>query len=241
MLLSKTRIGLLTIGQSPREDITSDMKPLLSSDIEIVEYGVLDDLNPEEIASLVPQAQEAPLVSRLRDGRQVLLSEKRISELFPEAIDFMNTKMNVSAVGVLCTHEFPKKKYSCPVIFPADYMKFIIDEILDAQMLGVAVPLDSQIEAIRRKWGRKRTVAVSKSPYVQGKTWSELADVLFEERVDTVILDCIGYKIQDRQRVHNLLNIPVLLPRAILSFAIDQVFSNFLKKSSPKPPSKGIA
>lgn len=200
------------------------MRPLLSPDIETVEYGVLDDLSPEEIASLTPQAQEAPLVSRLRDGRQVLLSEKKIGELLPKAIEFMNTKKNVNAVGVLCTHEFVKEKYSCPVIFPADYMKFIIDEILDVRKLGVVVPLDRQIEAARRKWGTKRTVAVSKSPYVQGKTWKDLADVLSGERVDTVILDCIGFKIRDRRNIYDLLNIPVLLPRAILSFAVNQVF-----------------
>jgi protein AroM len=170
--LSKTRIGLLTIGQSPRDDITSDIRPLLSLDIEIVEYGILDDLSTEGIAFLMPQAQETPLVSRLRDGRQVLLNEKSVRELLPKAIDYLNTKMDINAVGVLCTHEFPKKKYSCPVIFPADYMKFIIDEILDVQKLGIVVPLDSQIEAAKRKWGRKRSVVVSESPYVQGKTWN---------------------------------------------------------------------
>ena len=222
--MNKTRIGLLTIGQSPRDDITSDIRPLLSLDIEIVEYGILDDLSTEGIAFLMPQAQETPLVSRLRDGRQVLLNEKSVRELLPKAIDYLNTKMDINAVGVLCTHEFPKQKYSCPVIFPPDYIRFIIDEILDVQKLGIVVPLDSQIEAAKRKWGRKRSVVVSESPYVQGKTWNGLADVLFEERVDTVILDCIGYKIQDRQKIYNLLDIPVLLPRAILSFAINQVF-----------------
>jgi len=222
--LSKTRIGLLTIGQSPRDDITSDIRPLLSLDIEIVEYGILDDLSTEGIAFLMPQAQETPLVSRLRDGRQVLLNEKSVRELLPKAIDYLNTKMDINAVGVLCTHEFPKKKYSCPVIFPADYMKFIIDEILDVQKLGIVVPLDSQIEAAKRKWGRKRSVVVSESPYVQGKTWNGIADVLSEERVDNVILDCIGYKIQDRQKIYSLLNIPILLPRSILAYAINQIF-----------------
>ena len=222
--MSKTRIGLLTIGQSPRDDITSDIRPLLSLDIEIVEYGILDDLSTEGIAFLMPQAQETPLVSRLRDGRQVLLNEKSVRELLPKAIDYLNTKMDINAVGVLCTHEFPKKKYSCPVIFPADYMKFIIDEILDVQKLGIVVPLDSQIEAAKRKWGRKRSVVVSESPYVQGKTWNGIADVLSEERVDNVILDCIGYKIQDRQKIYSLLNIPILLPRSILAYAINQIF-----------------
>jgi protein AroM len=222
--LNITRIGFLTIGQSPRDDIMSEMKSLLSPDIEVVEFGVLDDLSPEEIDLLVPKAQEVPLVSQLRDGRQALLSEKRISELLSGAIDFMNTKMNVKAVGLLCSHEFSKKKYSCPVIFPAEYMKFIIAEILDVHKLGVVVPLDSQIEMTKRKWGIERTVVVSKSPYVQEKTWNDIADFLFEERVDTVILDCIGFKIQDRNKVYNLLNIPILLPRSVLIYALNQVF-----------------
>jgi hypothetical protein len=51
-----------------------------------------------------------------------------------------------------------------------------------------------------------------------------IADVLSEERVDNVILDCIGYKIQDRQKIYSLLNIPILLPRSILAYAINQIF-----------------
>ena len=112
-MLSKNRVGFLTIGQSPREDIMTEVRPLLGAHIEVVEYGVLDDLSDERIESLAPLEQESRLVSRLRDGSQVLMSERKVGELLPGAIEFMSEEMKVKAIGVLCTHEFPRKKYSC--------------------------------------------------------------------------------------------------------------------------------
>jgi protein AroM len=223
-MLSKNRVGFLTIGQSPREDIMNEMKPLLSAQIDVMEYGLLDDLGHDTIESLAPNEQEIPLVSRLRDGGQALLSERKISELLPDAIKYMKTEMNVEAVGVLCTHEFPKMEFSYPVIFPSERMKLQIDERTDVQKAGVVVPLENQIEMAHKKWGYKRAFVVSKSPYEKGKTWKDVADVLMEEKVDAVILDCIGYSVQDENALHSLLDVPILLPRTILASAINQIF-----------------
>ena len=57
--MDKAKVGLLTIGQSPREDIVSEIKPLLDSRIEILEKGLLDGLSFEEIKRLKPKAGEA--------------------------------------------------------------------------------------------------------------------------------------------------------------------------------------
>ena len=59
-------------------------------------------------------------------------------------------------------------------------MKFLINEILDVQKLGVVVPLESQIEMTKQKWGHKRTFVVSTFPYVKGKTWKDIADTLID-------------------------------------------------------------
>ncbi len=201
----------------------TEIKPLLSPDIDPVEYGILDSLRPEEIDSLSPGLREIPLVSRLRNGRQVRLSENKICKLLPEAIDIMKTKMDVEAVGVLCTHEFPHKKYPCPVIFPIECMRRVVHEILEGQKLGIVVPSKDQVEMTRRKWEGRKSSVVCKSPYERGKTWDEIAAVLSDEKVDILILDCIGFSMQDREEIQNLLNIPVLLPRAILVFALNQI------------------
>ncbi len=104
--MALVKVGLLTIGQSPREDVVPEMNPFFLPQIQILEKGLLDDLNLEEIRRLKPKTGEIPLVTRLRKGGSVQLSEKKISSLLPEAIDSMKTKMKVKAVGVLCIYDF---------------------------------------------------------------------------------------------------------------------------------------
>ncbi len=136
----------------------------------------------------------------------------------------MTAEMEVKAVGILCTHEFPKYKYSCPVVFPFDFLRFIIDEILEVKKLGIVVPLEGQIEMTKQKWGKERKSVIAKSPYSEGKTWDDVADSLIREQVEAVVLDCIGYTKKDRDELQNFSSVPTLLPRTIFAFAINQLF-----------------
>jgi len=217
--LDEARVGLLTIGQSPREDVVSEIKLLLNPRIEIQEKGLLDDFSLEEIERLKPDAGQMPLVTRLREGGQVELSEKRISSMLPKAIDFMQKEMKVRAVGVLCTHDFAKRRFSIPVIFPFDYLTFLTSRILNVKSLGVVVPLESQIGTTKEKW--KSSSVESKSPYAGGKSWEKIAKKFIAKRVEAVILDCIGYRIKDKQEIQKFLSVPILLPRIILAHAIN--------------------
>ncbi len=222
--MKKIRVGFLTIGQSPRDDIIPEIRPLLHPNIEVMEYGLLDNLSLKEIEALRPDSQETPLVSRLGDGNQVQLSENKINQLLPKAIEFMNMKMNIKAVGVLCTHEFPGRKYPCPTVFPFQYLQFLINHVLEVKNLGVVVPLENQTEMAKVKWGKERAFVIAKSPYTEGKTWEDVANSLIRENADAVVLDCIGYKISDRHEFQNILSVPTLLPRSILAFALNQLF-----------------
>jgi protein AroM len=42
-----TKLGLITVGQSPRGDVVPDMAAILGGDVEIAEAGALDRLSPE--------------------------------------------------------------------------------------------------------------------------------------------------------------------------------------------------
>lgn len=218
------KIGLLTIGQSPRDDITSEIKPLFLPHLRILEAGLLDDLSPEEIRRLRLAKRETPLVTRLRGGSQVELGEKEIRLLLPEFIESTKKKMKLNAVGLLCTNDFPKMKFSFPVIFPFDSLQFIINEILHVRRLGVVVPLETQIRMTEKKWKREKVVVEARSPYTEGKSWEKIARKFHGEKVDAVILDCIGYSMKDRMQIQNLLSSPILLPRVILAHAVNQLF-----------------
>ncbi|MFX0206393.1 MAG: AroM family protein [Candidatus Hodarchaeota archaeon] len=220
----KSKIGFLTIGQSPREDILPELIPLLSPHLEIVEVGLLDGLNFENIIDLIPETTESQLVTRLNDGSQVQLSEGKICKLLPRAIHRMITERKVNAVGMLCTHNFPKSNFSCPVIYPFDYLKFLVNSILKINNLGVIVPSNDQIEMTENKWKTEKIVVEAKSPYNKSNSWRRIIQPFIQEKVEAIVLDCIGYKIMDKQTIQNLIPVPVLLPSLILVFAINQLF-----------------
>jgi protein AroM len=73
------RVGTLTIGQSPRNDIIPDLKEILGKEVELIEKGALDGLSGEEINELSPKPGDYPLVTRLKDGIEVKVGKKYIS------------------------------------------------------------------------------------------------------------------------------------------------------------------
>jgi protein AroM len=222
--MKPVKVGIFTIGQSPRLDVVPEIIPLLLPDIEIVEEGLLDGVPQEEIDLLKPEFGEIPLVTRLKDGNQVQLSEEKISSMLHENIDNMRTKKDVHAVGVLCTHDFHESRFSFPVIFPHHYLNFLITQSLRIYNLGIVVPLENQIKVATRKWEEEKVCAEVKSPYEEGIEWEEIAQKFIQEKVEAVILDCIGYTIQDKQQLQKTLPSPVLLPRTIIAHAINQIF-----------------
>ena len=52
-----TKVGLITVGQSPRSDVVPDMAAILGGDVEILEAGALDGLSREQIAPLAPRGR----------------------------------------------------------------------------------------------------------------------------------------------------------------------------------------
>ena len=69
--MKKKKLAVITIGQSPRVDMTDDVRSRLPQDIEMVEYGALDPYTLQEVTERFrPLPGDEVLVSRMRDGRQ---------------------------------------------------------------------------------------------------------------------------------------------------------------------------
>ena len=69
------KIGFITIGQSPRDDIMQDIFPLISNDTEILQRGALDGLSEEDLKAIAPKPGDTVLVSSLRNGQWVSMAE----------------------------------------------------------------------------------------------------------------------------------------------------------------------
>ena len=48
------KIGMITIGQSPRVDIVPEIKEILGEEIEVLEAGALDGLSLEQVRGFYP-------------------------------------------------------------------------------------------------------------------------------------------------------------------------------------------
>ena len=65
-MMEKRKIGAVTVGQSPRTDITADADTFFHGQVEILESGALDSYSLEEVPYL--RAQGPP---SLQDGQDL--------------------------------------------------------------------------------------------------------------------------------------------------------------------------
>ena len=66
---------MLTIGQTPRDDITPMFKEILGPDFEIMEAGALDGLSLKDVKGIEILPGDYVLVSRMGDGAEVKIKK----------------------------------------------------------------------------------------------------------------------------------------------------------------------
>jgi hypothetical protein len=212
------KIGGLTIGQSPRVDVLPDFLGAIDADVEVIQCGALDNLTTEEIRKLAPGGDDDILVTRLRDGVEVTLSERLILDRMKGCVRELE-KRDVELIVLFCTGEFPDLEANVPLLRPNVLLERIVSSLAPRGRLCAVVPSRDQIPAAAKKWSRSgwSTCVESVSPYVG--TADELRSCA--ERVarlgcDLVVLDCIGYSGEVRALFRKIVDKPVILPRSLL-------------------------
>ena len=163
------RVGLVTIGQSPRDDVVGEMRSILGSGIKISQRGALDGLAGMEIAKLKPGKNDLPLSTRLRDGS--------------------------------------------------------IAAVVKEGTLGVFVPLQKQKQEAREKWERTglSVIVEALNPYQKSNEARKAIERVRGEKVDIIVLDCIGYPLKTKEKIRAATGRPVLLPRTALASMISEL------------------
>lgn len=217
----KPSIGLITIGQSPRVDITPDLMKIWQDKVNVMETGVLDDLTEKEILNLKPYENETLLVSRLRNGESAKLAEERIIPILQEKIFFLEKKVDL--IFLMCTGEFSEIQAKVPLIQPDTILRNTVKGLLkNNQTLGVLVPNSGQVEDMKKIWPRyidNKIVVEAGSPYGT-KVFTEIengANELMKKGADVIVLDCMGYSNVMKTEVIKLTQKPVILPRTLIA------------------------
>src|SRR5580704_8401374 len=79
-------LGIITIGQAPRDDIASLFAMHVPIGTKVVLRGALDGLSDAEVDTLKPESGADTLYTRLRGGRDVKISKKAVIARSPAAV-----------------------------------------------------------------------------------------------------------------------------------------------------------
>lgn len=216
------RVGTVTIGQSPRSDVTPDLMALLGPDAELVEEGALNGLSQAEIAALAPGPGDPVLVSRLADGRQVRLRRFAMDPLVQAAFDRLAGRVDL--ILMLCTGSLPHVKSACPVLYPEELLLRVVGGMLSGSPVpyGVITPAPEQVAEQKERWAAAAGVepaVVACSPYqAQGlaQNLAEAAHQLKAAGARLIILDCLGYSRRMKRAVCQATGLPTVLARGLL-------------------------
>ncbi|MEB2301513.1 AroM family protein [Lysinibacillus xylanilyticus] len=210
------KVGFLTIGQSPRSDITPTFTEIFNKDINIVERGALDSLNEVELLTVLARNEKNTSISRLRDGRSIIIDRRKLLPLLQ--MELSKLEQEVDMVIVLSTDDFPILTCEKPIFYPNRIVTKMSSAMADQPKLGLIIPLEEQRSTMLKKWediSDDITIAVA-SPYDYGN-FEEAAHYLRDYRVDLIVLDCMGYNEEHREVVRKESGILTILPRTLVA------------------------
>lgn len=212
------RFAFVTIGQTPRTDLVPEIVRFLPRKVGVEEFGVLDGLNLEAIARQAPGPEEPRLVTRLRDGSQVVVRKEWVRNGLQTLLGRIDPAP-YAAVMLLCTGEFPG--LTGPGLFLD--AQHVVDHGTAAlcsgvERVGVLLPLMEQAEEFHLRPGPGQKLLFSHaSPYL-GERFTEAAREL--AGTDLIVMHCMGYTEAQRDLVARVSGRPVLLARRMVATAL---------------------
>jgi protein AroM len=218
------KIGILTIGQSPRPDVIGEFLRVLGRDYEIIERGALDDYSVEELRSRKVASGERILVTKLRDGEEIKVSHDLVISNLQKGIDYLERK-KIDLTLLLCTGKFPEFKSKHLVVQPSEIVRGTVTASLRSGKLAVVVPAREQIPKTKTEvFGIDVDVYYdTASPYGSKTELREMAIRISKENVDLVFLDCMGFTHEMKQIVRDVTGKPVILSNALVAHVLQEI------------------
>jgi protein AroM len=223
-----TSIALLTIGQSPRPDMTAGIEAAIPASVNVLQVGLLDDLTRAQAESeFAPKPGEMPLVTLLRDGRPISISSGGACQALQGLIDRLAGD-GVGAIVLLCTGPLSElRSGSAWLVHPDAIVPAMAAALLPDSRLGVILPDHDQIDFGPSKWDhvRARTLYASASPYDEDTTaLRQAARELVDAGAEAIVLDCMGYGARHGDAVGEAVSRPVIVSSSVVAGTLSSLF-----------------
>ena len=219
-----TKIGMLTIGQSPRDDITPHLKEILGSNHEILEAGALDNMTQEEIMRIEFRPDDYLLVSRLRDGSEVKIHKRLILPYLQKRVHELEEK-GVRLTVIMCTGKFPQFESQGLVITPQEILRGVLEATLKSGKLAVVYPSEEQTYKAESDFGRDGIIIYADhlSPYEGRDDLELLAERLNEHDPALIFLNCFGYSPEVKTIVAERTGKPVIHSNVVVARVLKEL------------------
>lgn len=238
------RLGVLTIGQSPRTELVEDLRRWLPAGTEIVEAGVLDGLDLPQVLALAPvsgdPADADVLTTSLPDGTTVVLAERHVVDRLPAALAQLEGEVDLTFL--VCTGTFPEFPHAKPLVSPEDLITAgVVGLAAGAAHVGVICPLPEQVDTTRRKFGPRLAPGTTlhvevASPYTAtAEEMSAAARRLAAAGAELVALDCMGYTDTTRAIVARAAGVPVVVARSVAARLVAELVDSAAASSDTAP------
>jgi protein AroM len=209
------KVGILTIGQTPRPDLEAVFRRHLPG-VELVVRGALDGVSRQVIAEMAAAGGEYPLFTILRDGTTCEISLYRLKPLLDECASAVAAQ-GAAVSALMCAGNFPELVSPIPVLYPSRVLTAVVRGVCRGNRIGIVLPNAGQIGEALAHWHEKgfeatAAVASPKDPVALPDAAKALAD----PGLELIVLDCMGFPPEEARRMRALCGRPVLCPQGIL-------------------------
>ncbi len=218
--MSRKKIALITIGQSPRPEVVADFIKIWGDSFDIIESGALDNLTVQQIAELEPQPGEAELLTKLTDGQVVSVSHQRLLPYVQQAIARAAAQEADIAI-MLCTGNFDGLETVIPLLQPNRILAGSVAGMIATGVdIVVIVPTAGQVEEARSRWqerGFNVTHVSVISPFAkQDNVLESLLNDTIIQNSAAIVVDCFGFDVDFKNVLDRHYHKPIFIPRLLL-------------------------
>lgn len=219
-----TKIGMLTIGQTPRIDLLPTLVKILGDEHEIIEAGALDGLSLEDVKGIEILPDDYVLVSRMRDGTEVKITKRFVIPRVQEKITELEEK-GVRLTVIMCTGAFPQYESKGLVVTPQEILKGVLNGSLKKGRLGVVYPTEEQMPGAQSNFGSDdvETYADVTSPYEGSEELEALAERLSAQNLDLILLNCFGFSSDLKKYIAKRTGVPTIQSNAVVARVLKEL------------------
>ncbi|MEW6522768.1 MAG: AroM family protein [Bacillota bacterium] len=213
------RVGTVTIGQSPREDLIPELSEVWGAGIEVLERGALDGLSRLAIEGMAPGPGDYALVTRLRDGSPVTIGKRHILPRVEEAVKELD-QPGTGCILLLCTGTFPEFSTCAPLLKPDLLLHQAVPALAWGRRVGIMTPSPVQVQQARDKWAGllQDPVVTAANPYQEAERELKTAAMALEQAgAQIIVMDCMGYTQAMKRLVRSTSGLPVILARSLVA------------------------